>query len=64
VYVYAAKKPGGGKDFERAVFRPGELSTGMLVGTAKVVSCTGEPRAYELYLTSPERLVEVHEPER
>jgi hypothetical protein len=64
VYLYAAKKPGKVKDFERAGLRPGELSTGVLVGTVEVVGCTGEPGAYEWYLANPERLAEPLEPER
>ena len=62
VYVYAAKKLGKVEDFERVGLQPGELPTGVLVGTVEVVGCTGEQGAYEWHLANPERLPELLKP--
>jgi hypothetical protein len=45
VYVYVAKRPGKVEDFERAGAWPGELPTGMLVGTVEITDCSGRPRS-------------------
>jgi hypothetical protein len=64
VYVYAARRPGKVEDFKRAGSRPGELPTGMLVGTVEITDCSGGQGAYEWHLASPERLGEPRKPER
>ncbi len=35
---------------------PGELTTGVLVGTVEIVDCTGNPGDYKWHLANPERL--------
>lgn len=39
VYIYASTKPGDPKAFAKMGFEPGELPTGVLVGTVEIVGC-------------------------
>ena len=41
VYIYASKKPGDTKLFAKLRCEPGDLQTGVLVGTVEIVDCTG-----------------------
>ena len=43
VYIYAARKPGPAKEFERMRIQPGDLVTGMLVGTVKIMIVAVSP---------------------
>ena len=64
VYVYASRRPGKPKDFEEVNLQPGDLPTGVLVGTVEVVGCTGGGSYYEWQLANPERLHEPLKPKR
>ena len=39
VYIYASQTPGKKKDFARLGLQPGDLPTGVLVGTVEIVGC-------------------------
>jgi hypothetical protein len=43
-------------DFEELDLQPGDLPTGVLVGSVEVSDCTGYPGDYEWHLASPQRL--------
>lgn len=45
-YLYASTAPGNPKDFELMGVKPGDLPTGVLLGTVRIVKCTpcSEPR--------------------
>ena len=64
VYIYASKTPGYPEDFEELGLKPGDLPTGVLVGTVEVTDCTGRKGDYEWHLANPERLPELIKPER
>ena len=56
VYIYASLKPEAVDAWEEINLRPGDLPTGVLVGTVEIKDCTGEPGEYEWHLAKPERL--------
>src|SRR5215210_1164990 len=56
VYIYASLTPGYPEDWEEMKMQPGDLPTGVLVGTVEIKDCTGEPGGYEWHLVKPERL--------
>ena len=56
VLIYAAMKPGPGEEFEKLRLDPGDLPTGVLVGSVEVTRCSGEPGAYKWHLRNPRRL--------
>ena len=57
VYIYASKIPGDdAAAWAEIEHSPGELPTGMLVGTVEIIGCVGEPGAYHWMLAKPERL--------
>ena len=56
VYIYAGLKPGPEAEFRRMRIQPGELPTGLLVGTVEVIDCTGVPGDYKWHLAHPKRL--------
>lgn len=64
VYIYASKTPGAIEDFEALNLQPGELPTGVLVGTVEISGCTGYPGDYEWHLANPQRLSQPIKPER
>lgn len=64
VYIYASMTPGDEHDFKRLGLKPGDLPTGVLVGTVEITNCTGRPGDYEWHLANPERLPELIKPER
>jgi ASCH domain len=55
-YIYASLTPGKAKDFESMGLRPGDLPTGVLVGTVEIGKCTGKPDDYKWHLKGPKRL--------
>jgi len=55
-YIYASLTPGEAKDFESMGQRPGDLPTGVLVGTVEIGKCTGMPDDYKWHLKGPRRL--------
>src|SRR5262249_25276777 len=56
VYIYAARKPGPEREFARLGVSPGDLPTGVLVGTVEITDCTGSPGDYRWRLARPKRL--------
>ena len=56
VYIYASLTPGYLEDWEEMKMQPGDLPTGVLVGTVEIKDCTGKPGDYEWHLAKPERL--------
>lgn len=56
IYIYASLTPGYPEDWEGMKMQPGDLPTGVLVGTVEITNCTGKPGDYEWYLAKPERL--------
>ena len=64
IYIYASKTLGYPEDFENLKLQPGDLPTGVLIGTVEITDCTGRPGDYEWHLANPERLHELIKPER
>ena len=56
VYIYASMNPGVTEAWEEIKLQPGDLPTGVLVGTVEITDCTGKPGDYEWHLAKPERL--------
>jgi hypothetical protein len=56
VYIYASLKPGKAEEFNRMHVQPGDLPTGVLVGTVEITDCSGEPGDYKWHLARPQRL--------
>jgi len=56
VYIYASMKPGDLDEFAKLRCEPGDLPTGVLIGTVEVVDCSGSDRDYEWHLARPKRL--------
>ena len=44
--------------------KPGDLPTGVLVGTVEIVDCTGESGDYAWHLKKPERLGRLRKPKK
>jgi hypothetical protein len=63
VYIYASKTPGPDRAFAEMHAQPGDFPVGVLVGTVRVVDCTGEPGDCQWHLDKPERLPELLEPD-
>lgn len=55
-YIYASLTPGDIEDFDTTAPRPGDLPTGVLVGTVKIKKCNGKPGDYKWHLKLPKRL--------
>jgi len=64
VYIYASKTPGDEEDFHDMKLQPGDLPTGVIIGTVEVIDCTGEPGDYEWHLANPQRLKKPIKPQR
>ena len=57
VYIYASKLPGDdAASWIKVEHAPGELPTGVLVGTVEIVGCDGKSGDYHWMLARPERL--------
>lgn len=56
VYIYASLTPGDQDGFDEIGKRPGELPTGVIVGTVENIDCTGDEGDYECHLANPIRL--------
>ena len=57
VYIYASKIPGDDTaSWAKVEHSPGELPTGVLVGTVEIVGCDGVPGDFQWKLARPERL--------
>ena len=62
IYIYASKRPGDLSSFTKVGKSPGELPTGVLVGTIRITDCTGSPGNYCWHLADPERFVKPIKP--
>jgi hypothetical protein len=56
VYIYASLTPGYSEDWDAMQMQPGDLPSGVLVGTVEIIDCRGKPGDYEWLLTKPDRL--------
>ena len=56
-YIYASLTAGKLSKFQAMRLKPGDLPTGVLVGTVKIAKCTGRPGNYKWHLVSPKRLI-------
>jgi hypothetical protein len=52
------------KDWEAMKLSPGDLPTGVLIGTVEIVDCTGEPDDYKWHLAKPERANRLLKPKK
>lgn len=64
VYIYASLTPGDLEDWEALKLKPGDLPTGVLVGTVEIKDCRGELGDYQWYLAKPERLKKPIKPKK
>ena len=55
VYVYASKTKGAPEAFQKMRVNPGDLPTGVLVGTVEIIDCTGRKGSYQWHLKRPRR---------
>lgn len=56
IFIYASLTPGYPEDWEQMGMKPGDLPTGVLVGTVEIIGCTYGEDEYEWLLAKPERL--------
>lgn len=56
VYIYASMTPSHAQAWEDIGMQPGDLPTGVLVGTVEITNCTVTPEGYGWHLAKPERL--------
>lgn len=61
-YIYAAKQAGPEREFASIGAEPGDLPTGVIVGSAELVECTGRGGSYEWHLREPRRLARARKP--
>ena len=65
IYIYASKTPGPAHEFARLILQPGDLPTGVLVGTVEIIDCMpGGPRKFRWHLARPECLSPPIKPEK
>ena len=65
VYIYASKAPvAHSESWAELNLEPGDLPTGVLVGTVEIVGCFGEPGDYRWKLARPKRLKKAIKPKR
>jgi hypothetical protein len=62
IYIYVSKIPGPLDAFADLAMKPGDLPTGMLIGTVEIYDCTGADRDFHWHLRNPERLTELVRP--
>ena len=63
-YIYAARTPGVAEGFALLDCQPGDLPTGLLVGTARIAKCVREGGAYHWHLSKVKRLPRPRKPKR
>lgn len=56
IYIYASLTHGDPDEFRKMKIQPGDLPTGLLVGTVEIADCTGSPGNYNWIFKNPERL--------
>jgi hypothetical protein len=64
VYIYASMTPGPSREFDALGVQPGDLPTGVLVGTVEIVGCTGHAGDYQWQLQRSQRLPRLRKPKR
>src|SRR5262245_45042997 len=65
VYIYASKAPvDDSRSWAKVKLEPGDLPTGILVGTVEIVGCDGERGDYRWKLARPKRLKKPIKPKR
>jgi len=64
VYIYASITPGDEDDFEKIKCKPGELPTGVLIGSVEIADCTRKRNVYHWHLKNPKRLVRSIRPKK
>jgi hypothetical protein len=61
-YIYAARKSGDMQGFTDIGCTPGDLPTGLIVGTACIAACTRNGSGYEWHLADVRRLTRLRKP--
>ena len=57
VYIYASLRPGDASSFRRIKKQPGDLPTGVLVGTVEITGCSQlSDGTYRWHFSRPKRL--------
>lgn len=56
VYIYASLRPGDARAWKELRLSPGDLPTGVLIGTVEIVNCTYKRGEYNWHLARPKRL--------
>lgn len=64
VSIYASNTPGEDGDFKAMRLEPGELPTGVLIGTVEIFDCVGKPGDYKWHLRNPTRLKRMRKPKK
>lgn len=64
VLIYASRRPGHPDDFKKMKREPGDLPTGVLIGTVEITNSTWGNGEYEWHLKHPRRLADPLEPDR
>jgi len=64
VYIYAGLKPGDDSDWSEIGLEPGDLPTGVIVGSVEIVGCRKRRGGYTWDLANPQRLRKPLAPER
>lgn len=64
IYIYASYTPGPLEEFQSLGCAPGDLPTGVLVGTVEIIACIGKPGNYEWHLSRPRRLRKLMKPKK
>lgn len=63
-FLYAARTPGPDAEFAAIDCEPGDLPTGLIVGTATIAGCTRENGHYCWHLSDVKRLGNPRKPKR
>jgi len=56
VYIYAGMNPAPADAWAEIKLQPGDLPTGVLIGTVEITDCTGVSGDYNWHLARPQRL--------
>lgn len=62
VLIYASLQPGNLAGFAKLKLEPGDLPTGVVVGSVEVTDCTGTPGEYQWHLAKPLRMARAKAP--
>jgi hypothetical protein len=56
VYIYASLRPAEPKYWRETGLEPGDLTTGLIVGSVEIVGCRKRGKGYAWQLANPKRL--------